>query len=119
MKKVIFMLLLCVIGTQAQAQFKPQKKSTAAINQEIEDVEKIRQGFEKILAVNQKVNRELGFIPQVAEGIDKALSKLGLPELGFAEALQETKRLAQEADSLGLKFSTFGTYIYVFTTCCM
>jgi hypothetical protein len=30
MKKVIFMLLLCVIGTQAQAQFKPQKKSTAA-----------------------------------------------------------------------------------------
>jgi hypothetical protein len=30
MKKVIFMLLLCVIGTFAQAQFKPQKKSTAA-----------------------------------------------------------------------------------------
>jgi uncharacterized protein Yka (UPF0111/DUF47 family) len=88
-----------------------QGKSTEEIDQQIDDVEKIRQGFAKVLEIDRKINRELGFIPEIAGGIDKALSKLGLPELGFAEALQETKRLGQEADSLGLKFSAFGTYI--------
>lgn len=90
---------------------KTQGKSTDEIDQQIKDVELIRQGFAKVLEIDRKINRELGFIPQVAEGIDKALSKLGLPELGFAEALQETKRLAQEADSLGLKFSGVNTYV--------
>jgi hypothetical protein len=90
---------------------KIQGQSTNEIDQQIKDVELIRQGFAKVLEVDRKINRELGFIPQVAEGIDKALSKLGLPELGFAEALQETKRLAQEADSLGLKFNAVNKYI--------
>jgi len=87
-----------------------QGKSTDEINQQIDDVEKIRQGFAKVLEIDRKISRELGFIPEIAGGIDKALSKLGLPELGFAEALQETKRLGQEADSLKLKFSAFGTF---------
>ena len=90
---------------------KTQGQSTEEIDQQIKDVELIRQGFAKVLEVDKKINRQLGFIPQVAEGIDKALSKLGLPELGFAEAMQETKRLAQEADSLGLKFNAVNTYV--------
>ena len=96
-------------------QLKTQGESVKAINQQIADAQLLEDGFKAILKVNEDVERKLGFIPQLAEGIDKALSKIGLPELGFAEAVAETKRLAQEAAAAGIEFNAASTYVSVLT----
>jgi len=96
-------------------QLKTQGESVKAINQQIADAQLLEDGFKAILKVNEDVERKLGFIPQLAEGIDKALSKIGLPELGFAEAVTETKRLAQEAAAAGIEFNAASTYVSVLT----
>ena len=39
------------------------------------------------------------------------MQKLGLPPLGIASALEETKKLGQEAARSGKKFNALGTFI--------
>jgi hypothetical protein len=92
-------------------QLAAQGQSTAELDKQIADTQLLQDGFKAVLKVNEEVEKKLGFIPQLAEGIDKALSKIGLPELGFAEAVAETKRLAQEADAAGIKFNAANTYV--------
>ena len=81
------------------------------INEQIKDAESLFKSFDKVLEVNKEINKQLGAAPALAAGIDKAFSKLGLPDLGFNEALLETKRLGQEADSVGNKnFNAWRVY---------
>jgi uncharacterized protein YukE len=70
-------------------QLATQGKSTAEIEKQIQDTQLLKDGFGAVLKVNEEVEKKLGFIPQLAEGIDKALSKIGLPSLGFADAVTE------------------------------
>jgi hypothetical protein len=44
-----------------------------------------------------EVNKQLGFGPKLLGGLDKAMQKLGLPDLGFDDALKKTKEMAQAA----------------------
>jgi hypothetical protein len=97
-------------------QLATQGKSTAEIEKQILDTQLLKDGFDAVLKVNDEVEKKLGFIPQLAEGIDKALSKIGLPSLGFADAVTETKRLAQEADAAGIKFNIANTYVGLLKT---
>ena len=86
-------------------------KEKEAITKQIEASALLYEGFDKVLEVNKKINKQLGAAPALAAGIDKALSKLGLPDLGFNEAILETRRLGQEADSVGNKnFNAWKTY---------
>ena len=100
----------------AQLEFSKRRENITqdeieAINRQIKDAESLFKSFDKVLEVNKEINKQLGAFPALAGGIDKALSKLGLPELGFKEALDETRRLGQEADSVGNKnFSAWKTY---------
>lgn len=81
------------------------------IRKQIEDAKILFGTFNKVLEVNEEINKQLGIGPTLAGGIDKALSKLGLPELGFKAAIDEVQRLGQEADSLGDKnFNAWKTY---------
>lgn len=81
------------------------------INEQIKDAENLFKSFDKVLEVNKEINKQLGAAPTLAAGLDKALQKLGLPDLGFNEALLETKRLGQEADSVGNKnFNAWRVY---------
>ena len=92
-------------------QYISEGKNTDEIQSQIDATEELRKGFSKVEEINNKINKQLGVVPKLAAGIDKALSKLGLPELGFKEALDETRRLGQEADSVGNKnFSAWKTY---------
>ena len=87
-------------------------KEKEAIIKQIEASALLYEGFDKVLEVNKAINKQLGAAPALAAGIDKALSKLGLPDLGFNEAILETRRLGQEADSVGNKnFNAWKTYI--------
>jgi hypothetical protein len=80
------------------------------LRDQIKTAEELEASMKDVLATDKEILKTLGFVPKVAEGIDKALSKLGLPELGFKEALDNTRMLGQEAAANGKSFSAVSTY---------
>ena len=66
--------------------------------------------LDDVLGTHERINKELGFGPQLIGGIDKQLQKLGFPSLGVADALAETQRLGQQANSTKKEFSAIGTF---------
>jgi len=81
-----------------------------ALLKEIKAAEKLIENFEDISNINKEINKDLGFMPKIAGGLDKALSKIGLPELGFNDAIEETFKLGQETKGLGKDFDAVGTF---------
>ena len=60
--------------------------------------------------VDKNLERQLGFTPKLLSGIDKSLSKMGLPDLGFGKALDDTRKLNIQAQANGETFNTWKTY---------
>jgi hypothetical protein len=76
-------------------------KALEALEDEIRLANELDDTFKDILKTNEKTNKQLGAIPQVAGGIDKAFQKLGLPNLGIKDAIDETYKLGQVAARTG------------------
>jgi len=85
--------------------FSAQGKEIKSIIDSLTEYEK---GLDGVLKTNEEINKELGFAPQLAGGLDKALSKIGLPSLGATEALSEVKKegqlVAQAGGKIGKDF---------------
>lgn len=77
----------------------------------INNLDEYKKGLQGVLDTDKKINKQLGFAAQAIGGIDKAMQKLGLPPLGIADALDETKKLGQEAARSGKKFNALGTFV--------
>ena len=60
--------------------------------------------------VDKNLERQLGFTPKLLSGIDKSLAKMGLPNLGFGKALDDTRKLNIQAQANGETFNTWKTY---------
>jgi hypothetical protein len=88
-----------------------QQKQLTYLDDQIRETETIIQGQNEILAIDKEINKQLGFMPKTAAGIDKALSKLGLPDLGLNKAVEETHKLGQEQKALGNEFNVTKTYL--------
>ena len=58
------------------------------------------ESFEKIKKTHDETNKKLGAAIHLAKGLDKVLGNIGL-NMGIADAVDETQRLAQEAASIG------------------
>jgi len=82
-----------------------QGKSTEEINKQIASSKDLEKNLNDIEDTYENINSKLGFMPKIAGGIDKALSKLGLPDLGFSDALNDTLKAGQAAEGLGQKFN--------------
>jgi hypothetical protein len=67
----------------------------AQLEQEIADTEAVGNSIQGIVDRQKEVNKQLGFAPALAAGLDKALQKAGLPALGISDALAETQKEAQ------------------------
>lgn len=65
---------------------------------------------QRIKTSADEVNKQLGFTPKLLGGLDKSLSKLGLPNLGFNDALKKTHELGQAADAGKGGFNAWKTY---------
>jgi hypothetical protein len=72
-----------------------------ALQNDIDAANELLSAFEGIESTSEKINKDLGVLPSLAGGIDKALSKIGLPSLGIADAVDETQKLGQEAARVG------------------
>jgi hypothetical protein len=79
----------------------PNPEISQNIQAQIDATEELKKGFSKVSEVNEALNKQLGIAPKLVAGIDKAFQKLGLPDLGFSTALDETKQLGQEAAAAG------------------
>lgn len=84
-----------------------QKDEIRSVLKSLKDYEK---GLEGALKTHEDINKQLGFSPKLAAGLDKALGKLGIPNLGISDALDKTHKLGQEAASLGEKFNASSTF---------
>ena len=80
------------------------------------DLDDYEAGLQGVLNTNKQINEELGLAPQILGGIDKQLQKLGFPTLGVGEALNETRRLGQEAAFSGKEFSAIGKFTSIIGT---
>jgi len=80
--------------TEGSASFK-------ALQSDIDAAKELLGDFEGIEKTTAETNKQLGVLPSLAGGIDKALSKVGLPSLGIADAVDETQKLGQEAARVG------------------
>lgn len=102
---------------QAKERIKSQKRilenslknvdATKGEDKEVQSVIDTLQGYEKgldgVLKTNEKINQQLGFAPQAAAGLDKALQKAGIPSLGIASALDDVRKKGQLAAAQGEK----------------
>lgn len=73
----------------------------AQLEQEIADTEAVGNSIQGIVDRQKEVNKQLGFAPALAAGLDKALQKAGLPALGISDALAETQKEAQRVAQEG------------------
>lgn len=71
------------------------------IEDEIAATKAVSNSIDSIVDRQKEVNRQLGFAPNLAGGLDKALQKAGLPALGIASALEETHKEAQRVSAEG------------------
>jgi hypothetical protein len=86
-----------------QRQYSIGSASYLALQNDIDAANELLSAFEGIEKTAADTNKKLGILPSLAGGIDKALSKIGLPSLGIADAIDETQRLGQEAARVGDK----------------
>jgi hypothetical protein len=80
-----------------------QQNPSKALQEDIKAATELLDAFEGIDKTASDINKKLGILPQAAKGIDKAFEKLGLGNLGIADAIDETHRLGQEAARAGDK----------------
>lgn len=80
------------------------------IEDQIKKTDELLQSMKEVQKVDDETLKKLGAIPNLASGIDKSLSKLGLPPLGFEDALNKTRMLAQEAQGMGKEINATSAY---------
>ena len=88
-----------------------QGKALQNLKDQIKAAKEVDDAFEEIKKTEEGINKELGFGPKLLGGLDKAMQKLGLPNLGFDDALNKTKAMAQEAKANGEEFNSTKAYI--------
>ena len=81
---------------------------------QITQLEAVKSASEKVLKIHQKTNRQLGFAPQILGGIDKQMQKLGLPDLGVSDALEQTQKLSQAAGGTQSILKTWSVFTVAF-----
>ena len=89
---------------------KAKGEDRSAIQDQIKQTQELLEGYNRIQDTVNKTNRDLGAIPALAGGIDKALQKVGLPAIGLADALERTHMAAQAAAEAGEDFNAFADF---------
>ena len=78
-------------------------KEGMEVKSTIDKLQEYEKGLAGVLKTNEEINKQLGFAPQAAAGLDKALQKAGIPSLGIASALDDVRKNGQLAAAQGKK----------------
>jgi hypothetical protein len=85
-----------------------QYQDLVGINQSYTD--ELNKQIELLDEIDRDLNRQLGLTPQILGGLDKSLKKLGLPDLGFSKALEDTRKIAIQNKQNGQSTNIWSTY---------
>ena len=96
-KKSILVLQQGIVGSSSE-QGKIISSVLKSLDDELSQLKAVQENF-------SAVNKELGFGPAILGGMDKALSKLGLPDLGISKALEDTQKMGMAAKNTGGEFN--------------
>lgn len=88
------------------------------LNQQYQDLVGINESYTEELnkqiqllnKVDKELNKQLGLTPQILGGLDKSLKKLGLPDLGFGKALEDTKQIVIQNELNNKKTNILSIY---------
>ena len=89
---------------------KISKKERLEIAAQLAGLDDYKTKLEGILKTHEKTNAQLGVAPGILGGIDKQLQKLGFPDLGIADAVDETQKLNQAAGGTNGILKTWGIF---------
>jgi hypothetical protein len=92
------------------ARLNANSREAQEIRESIQALGDYKQALDDVLETNKNINKQLGATPQIAAGLEKTLSKIGLPDLGVADALDKTRKLGQEAARGGKEFNAMSTF---------
>ena len=70
----------------------------------------LKQQQKLVKDTQDSINKQLGISPKLLGGLDSAMKKMGLPDMGFADSIKKTHELGQAAAANGEKFSAWKTY---------
>ena len=87
-----------------QALTDEQKAAVALIEDQSSAMDSIIDKASKRIQQEKEVDKELGFGLKTLGGMDKAFSKLGLPDLGLNKAVEETRAVGVKAKQMGKDF---------------
>ena len=85
-------------------------KEKEALKDQIKTAKELEASMEAVLAKDKEILKNLGFAPKVVAGIDKAISKLGLPEMGLKDALDKTRMLGQATANGNTNFKAMSEF---------
>ena len=109
-------LLYDAVDTGEKGGFERKKQ----LREELAATRGVSKSIDKIIDSQKEVNKQLGFAPKFAAGLDKALQKAGLPALGISDALAETQKEAQrvkdQGGEAGKKFNALSDFSKRFGT---
>tara|TARA_B110000503_G_scaffold28538_1_gene45710 strand:- start:4995 stop:7649 length:2655 start_codon:yes stop_codon:yes gene_type:complete len=75
-----------------------------------EELEKTNAERENEISNIKSIQSKMGLVVGAASGVEKALSKLGFPELGVTQAYEDTIQLGLEFKAAGKKFNAIGKF---------
>lgn len=87
-----------------QALNDEQKAAVALIEDQSSAMDSVIDKVNQRIQQEKEVDKELGLGLKTAAGLDKAFSKLGLPDLGLNKAVEETRAIGVEAKQMGKSF---------------
>ena len=94
-------------------QFASGSAEIDLIEENIRKSYEMLESIEGIKETHEETNKALGAAVYLAKGLDKVLGNIGL-NMGIADAVDETQRLAQEAASVGDKgFKPMSTFVSI------
>ena len=109
---------LLAIQNSIEASRSAGLKVSKQVLEDLERAKDVNEQYTNQLKQQQKlvkdtqdsINKQLGISPKLLGGLDSAMKKMGLPDMGFADSIKKTHELGQAAAANGEKFSAWKTY---------
>ncbi len=92
---------------------KNEEKRIETLKEQQKQADILDYGYRKALVTHIKTNKELGLAGASVKALDALTKNMGIPDLGFENAYQDTLKAAQAAKEAGKPFNAIGHFTNV------
>lgn len=87
-----------------------EKEKVKTLEEQQKQADILDYGYRKALVTHIKINKELGLAGASVKALDALTKNMGIPDLGFENAYQDTLKAAQAAKEAGKSFNAIGHF---------